>query len=75
MTTEQPWHAAFPAPRTAEPASLTRDEVLVKLQAGGVGHDFILVDLRRTDYEVRLCSIAVYVVDELLLQVHLCALC
>ncbi|KAI1274515.1 Rhodanese-like domain-containing protein [Xylaria sp. FL0933] len=51
MEAEQPWHAAFPAPKTAEPGSLTRDEVLNKLRAGDVGRDFILVDVRRNDYE------------------------
>ncbi|GAW22545.1 hypothetical protein ANO14919_120840 [Xylariales sp. No.14919] len=51
MEPEQPWHAAFPAPKTAEPASLTREEVLAKLRTGGVGREFILVDVRRNDYE------------------------
>ncbi|KAI1821159.1 Rhodanese-like domain-containing protein [Xylaria intraflava] len=51
MESEQPWHAAFPAPKTTEPASLTPEEVLDKLRAGGVGRDFVLVDVRRNDYE------------------------
>ncbi|KAI0487131.1 Rhodanese-like domain-containing protein [Xylaria cf. heliscus] len=51
MEPEQPWHAAFPPPKTIEPASLTREEVLDKLRAGGIGRDFILVDVRRNDYE------------------------
>ncbi|KAI0965813.1 Rhodanese-like domain-containing protein [Xylaria arbuscula] len=48
---EQPWHAAFPAPKTTEPASLTREQVLERLRTGGVGRDFVLVDVRRNDYE------------------------
>ncbi|KAI3339534.1 Rhodanese-like domain-containing protein [Ustulina deusta] len=51
MEPEQPWHAAFPAPKTAKPAALSREEVLDRLRAGGVGRDFILVDVRRNDYE------------------------
>ncbi|KAI1812487.1 Rhodanese-like domain-containing protein [Poronia punctata] len=51
MSSEQPWHAAFPAPKTTEPDALTREEVLAKLQAGGNGKDFVIVDLRRNDYE------------------------
>lgn len=51
MEAEKPWHAAFPTPKTTAPASLTREEVLEKLQAGGVGRDFVLVDVRRNDYE------------------------
>ncbi|KAI0912756.1 Rhodanese-like domain-containing protein [Ustulina deusta] len=51
MEPEQPWHAAFPAAKTAKPAALSREEVLDRLRAGGVGRDFILVDVRRNDYE------------------------
>ncbi|KAI3318105.1 Rhodanese-like protein [Xylariaceae sp. AK1471] len=52
MGSEQPWHAAFPAPKTTEPASLTREEVLAFLQGGGtIGHGLLLVDVRRNDYE------------------------
>ncbi|KAI1359577.1 Rhodanese-like domain-containing protein [Xylaria arbuscula] len=50
MEPEQPWHAAFPAPKS-EPGSLTREEVLDKLRGGGAGRDFIIVDVRRNDYE------------------------
>ncbi|TGJ84691.1 hypothetical protein E0Z10_g4076 [Xylaria hypoxylon] len=52
MEPEQPWHTAFPAPKTTEPASLTREEVLHKLRAGGIGREFILIDVRRNDYEM-----------------------
>lgn len=49
---EAPWHAAYPPPRNT-PASLSREELLEWLQNGKTpGQDFILVDLRRTDFEV-----------------------
>ncbi|KAI2622049.1 Rhodanese-like domain-containing protein [Xylaria nigripes] len=51
MESEQPWHAGFPAPKSTEPVSLTREEVLEKLQAGSIGREFVLIDLRRNDYE------------------------
>jgi arsenical-resistance protein 2 len=54
-----PWHAAYPAPRTAEPRGIAREEVLAMLKAqlkdqnsSGL-RDFLLVDLRRVDHEVR----------------------
>jgi len=50
-----PWHAAFPAPKS-EVVTITREEVLgmLKGQTGEVaGKDFVLVDLRRNDFEVR----------------------
>lgn len=49
---EQPWHAAYPAPRnTAD--TLPRYELLQWLRDGKQpGKDFVLVDLRRTDFEV-----------------------
>ena len=54
-----PWHAAYPAPRKAEQQGTTREEVLAMLktqlgdQKGGGVRDFVLVDLRRVDHEVR----------------------
>ncbi|KAF3224900.1 hypothetical protein TWF106_003343 [Orbilia oligospora] len=45
-----PWHAAFPSPRTTKPGALTRKDVLELLQKEGT-KDFVLVDLRRNDYE------------------------
>lgn len=53
MSTDQaPWHAAFPAPRTTA-ATLPRQELLQWLKEGKQpGKDFVLVDLRRADYEV-----------------------
>jgi hypothetical protein len=53
MESEQPWHAAFPAPKMTKPASLSREEVLDILQREVAGRDFVLVDVRRQDYEVR----------------------
>ncbi len=48
-TTEVPWHATFPSPKTVAGA-VSRDDVLQWLQEGK--SDFVLVDLRRTDCEV-----------------------
>ncbi|KAK6346129.1 hypothetical protein TWF730_010460 [Orbilia blumenaviensis] len=45
-----PWYAAFPSPRTTKPGERTREEVLSLLKAEG-SKDFVLVDLRRNDYE------------------------
>lgn len=53
MSAELPWHAAYPAPRGAAP-SISREELLQWIREGKqAGKDFVLVDLRRTDYEVR----------------------
>jgi len=52
--TETPWHAAYPAPRNASPSSISRAELLQDFRDGKkVGKEFILVDLRRNDHEVR----------------------
>jgi arsenical-resistance protein 2 len=52
MSAELPWHAAYPAPRGAAP-SISREELVQWIRDGKqAGKDFILVDLRRTDYEV-----------------------
>ncbi|OQE31147.1 hypothetical protein PENFLA_c002G03976 [Penicillium flavigenum] len=51
MSAELPWHAAYPAPRAAAP-SISREELVQWIRDGKqAGKDFILVDLRRTDYE------------------------
>ena len=53
---EQPWYAAYPAARS-EPTAITRHEVLRLLKAEStVESTFVLVDLRRTDYEARIHS-------------------
>lgn len=52
MSAELPWHAAYPAPRGAA-SSILREELLQWIREGKqAGKDFLLVDLRRTDYEV-----------------------
>jgi hypothetical protein len=48
---EQPWHAAYPEAQS-KPAPISRSEVLELLQNGKEEERFVLVDLRRTDYEV-----------------------
>lgn len=48
---EAPWHAAFPTAKSS-PDSVSKEELLAWLQEGKEGgKDFVLVDLRRTDYE------------------------
>lgn len=50
---EKPWHAVYPAPKTTA-AVITRESLLTWMLEGKVaGKDFVLVDLRRTDFEVR----------------------
>ena len=51
-----PWYAAYPAPRNKQPDAVTREEVLDMMKSGLSisGKDFVLVDLRRADREVRL---------------------
>lgn len=47
-----PWHAAYPAPQST-PAALPREELLQWFREGKqAGKDFVLVDVRRTDFEV-----------------------
>ena len=54
QNSELPWHAAYPPPKNENPPSIRRNEVLQLFRDGKkVGKDFILVDLRRTDHEVR----------------------
>lgn len=50
------WHSAYPAPRNTEPGKMMREELLGLLKTDGkfAGRDFVLVDLRRNDHEVRL---------------------
>ena len=54
-----PWHAKYPAPER-QPGILTREQLLELMrQVGGVASaDFVLVDLRRNDYEVSLVSVS-----------------
>ena len=50
---EKPWHAAFPKPSSTA-SLISREELLGLMKEGKIaGKDFVLVDLRRTDFEVR----------------------
>jgi arsenical-resistance protein 2 len=47
-----PWYAAYPAPKS-EVVTISREEVLKMLKSTPVEkRDFVLVDLRRNDFEV-----------------------
>jgi arsenical-resistance protein 2 len=51
---ETPWFAAYPTARNQSPASISRTELLKLFKDGKeAGKDFALVDLRRTDFDVR----------------------
>lgn len=51
-----PWHAAYPSPETTAP-TISKQEVLELLKSGAVpGKDFLLVDVRRNDFEVRVLA-------------------
>jgi hypothetical protein len=52
-----PWYAAYPTPRKP-PATICREDVLdmIKESAKTSNRDYILVDLRRNDYEVILIT-------------------
>jgi hypothetical protein len=53
-STAPAWHNAYPQPRNDVPNVVTRKAVLGWLQDGQKpGVDFLLIDLRRTDHEVR----------------------
>lgn len=49
---EQPWYGAYPQARS-DPESISRSKVLELLKQGEEAEKLVLVDLRRTDYEVR----------------------
>jgi len=49
---EKSWHSAFPEP-ASQPITLSRDDLKHMIERGKIpGKDFLLIDLRRTDYEV-----------------------
>ncbi len=51
--TDTPWHAGYPKPKNQSPATVTRQEILgMLLAAEKPQKDLVLIDLRRTDYEV-----------------------
>jgi hypothetical protein len=57
----KPWHAAYPASRNAA-SWVTRQTLLSWMKKGKVaGKDFVLVDLRRTDFEVNLLPRAILI--------------
>ena len=53
MERGDPWYSNFPDPRS-KPRSMTDEQVatLVKDPEKRVGRDYIIVDVRRTDFEV-----------------------
>lgn len=51
--TPPPWQAAYPVPKTTA-SSISKQDVLQFLEAGAIpGKDILLVDLRRSDHEVK----------------------
>ena len=55
VTTPPPWYAAYPAPKS-QPAGMTREAVLGMMKDSVAGKDYVLVDLRRADHDVRVAS-------------------
>lgn len=51
---EQPWYAAYPQAKS-NPETISRSEVLHLLKQSKQDVNAVLVDLRRTDYEVYRC--------------------
>lgn len=50
---ETPWYAAYPEPRSTDLKRITREELLRRMKNGEKsGQKFVLVDVRRTDFEV-----------------------
>jgi hypothetical protein len=54
------WHSVYPPPRDVELKYVTREAVLqmMKDSESTTAKDFLLIDLRRTDHEVRFLSAA-----------------
>ncbi|OMP89036.1 hypothetical protein BK809_0005757 [Diplodia seriata] len=51
-TAEAPWWAAYPEPRTTHLTRITKEELLDRMKNGErSGQKFVLVDVRRTDFE------------------------
>ncbi|KAH7053390.1 Rhodanese-like domain-containing protein [Macrophomina phaseolina] len=49
---EAPWHAAYPEPRTKDLPKITREQLLERIEQGEKsGKGFVLIDVRRTDFE------------------------
>lgn len=59
MPGKSEWYDAYPKPRNHFPATVSRQNLLERLQQGGKpGIDFLLIDLRRTDHEVSFVCIS-----------------
>lgn len=50
---DSPWHARYPSPKYT-PGEVSRDELLAMLNNPDLvaGRDYVLVDVRRNDFEV-----------------------
>ncbi len=54
MSGKSAWYDAYPPPQHTTPSAIHRNDLLALLQSGKrPGKDFLLVDLRRNDHEVR----------------------
>ena len=54
MSGKLAWYDAYPRPQHTSPSAINRNDLLALLQSGKrPGKDFLLVDLRRNDHEVR----------------------
>lgn len=47
-----PWHASYPQPQST-PGSISARDLLELQKTATAGKDYLLVDLRRNDHEVR----------------------
>jgi arsenical-resistance protein 2 len=53
MAEKPTWYGAYPSPRNKQPTAVSAQDLLARFQRGKKpGLDFLLIDLRRTDYEV-----------------------
>jgi arsenical-resistance protein 2 len=48
---EQPWHSAFPVP-SFDSKRITAAELGTMMKENAVGKDYVIVDVRRADFEV-----------------------
>jgi hypothetical protein len=54
MSDKPAWYDSYPAPQNKTPSAIDRNDLLALLKSEKrVGKHFLLVDLRRTDHEVR----------------------
>lgn len=54
MAASKEWYEAYPDPRNQSPAAVSRQDLLQRLQNGQKsGIDFLLIDLRKVDQQVR----------------------